>query len=321
MDNDEQESLTADDVAKLLHVSKSTVYNLVRRGDLHSYKVGRKTRFTRKHVSDYIAWSSSKEYVAQNKGTGKAKDKAPSYRTWLEKQSHEKSLTICGHDMILDVLANYLNQSGIAADRAYVSSYDGLIMLYHGEAQVASVHMWDARSGEYNEPYVRQLLPGIPAVIIRLATRIQGLCVAEGNPKKILSWDDLKREDIRFGNREKGTGSRVLTDGHLSLLGINPAKINGYDNEYPSTLALAEAVAAGEIDVGVGNERTIHQVEGVDFVALQKEQYDLVMTQETMRTPEGQALLHVIRSLPFKKQFHGMDGYETGQMGRIVARL
>lgn len=315
-DKDEEQALTAEDVAEILHVSKSTVYNLVRQGDIHSYNVGRKIRFTRKHVDDYIAWSVSKQHVP------KGKDKGPSYRSWLKKQDHtENELIICGHDMILDVLANYLHMSQIPTLRAFVTSYDGLVMLYHGEAQVASVHMWDAHSDSYNEPYVRQMLPGMPAVIIRLTTRMQGFCVAEGNPKNILTWGDLARSDIRLGNRESGTGSRVLLDGHLSQLGIDAHAVNGYDTEFDSTLAMAEAIASGAIDVGVGNERLIRQVENVSFVPLQKEQYDLVMSQETFSTPEAQALLHVIRSLPFKRQFNGIDGYETGQMGRIVARI
>lgn len=316
LEHDNEQALTADDVAEMLHVSKSTVYNLVRSGDLHSYTIGRKIRFTHKQVRDYIAWSASKQHVP------KGKDKDSSYRGWLEKQSHTaEDLVICGHDLILDVLANYLNQGGVPASRLYVSSYDGLTLLYHDEVQVASVHMWDARTDEYNVPYVRQLLPATPASIIRLATRTQGFCVARGNPKNIEGWRDVVRSDVRMANRKKGTGSRVLLDGHISLLGIDADDINGYDHELASTLALAEAVALGAIDVGLGSEQTIRQVDEVDFIPLQKEHYDLVVKQKAFTSLPVQAMLHVIRSLPFKKQFQGHSGYETAQMGRVVARL
>ena len=309
----DEKALTAEDVAAILHVSKSSVYNLVRQGELQSYNVGRKMRFTRKQVSDYISWSSSKQQVKQTSSV------SPSYRKWLESQEHIKNtLTICGQDVILDVLANYLQQSGVYAKRAFVNSYDGLVMLYHDEADIASVHMWDSTSNTYNEPYIRQLLPGVPVVSVRLAIRQQGFCVAKGNPKSILTWKDLSRREVRMGNLPTGNGSRVLLDGHLSLLSLDAAEIKGYDTEYISAISLAEDIVSGAIDVGICDKNAIQCMEGVEFVPLQKEEFDLVMKQKVFASPEAQALLHIIRSLPFKKQFNGVAGYETGQMGRVI---
>ena len=42
----QNQSLSTQEVADILHVCKSTIYDLIRKGEIHSYKIGRKVRFT-----------------------------------------------------------------------------------------------------------------------------------------------------------------------------------------------------------------------------------------------------------------------------------
>ena len=56
-------SLSTLEVAEILHVSKSTIYELIRRGEINSYKVGRKIRFTQDDVDAYIARSRHEQSV------------------------------------------------------------------------------------------------------------------------------------------------------------------------------------------------------------------------------------------------------------------
>jgi putative molybdopterin biosynthesis protein len=231
----------------------------------------------------------------------------------------ENGFIICGQDLILDVLSNYMRLNGVAALRAYIGSYEALVSLYQGKVRVATSHLWDGDDNQYNVPFVRRLIPGVPATIVHLVCRMQGLYVAKGNPKKIRSWDDFRRPDITMANREKGAGSRVLLDEHLRLLHVKRSTIHGYETEMQSHLAVASAVSSGQADVAIGTEKIAKQVENIDFVPMQKERYDMVVLQEDLQSPEIQTLLRIIRSEQFKREFDNIGGYDTSDMGQLVA--
>ncbi|MCR1899570.1 helix-turn-helix transcriptional regulator [Irregularibacter muris] len=309
-------ALNAQEVADILKIAKNTVYELVKRGEINSYKVGRNLRFTLKDVEDYISNSKNLQPTKKAKVEG-AVENLPSPTL----EGLGKGFVISGQDLMLDILSNYIERhpKGVRTLRSYIGSYNSLIELYRGNIQVASTHLWDGDTGEYNIPFVRRLLPGIPAVIIHLTYRMQGFYVAKGNPKNITTWEDLKRSEITMVNREKGAGSRVLLDENLRLLGISGYGIKGYQNESPSHFALASAVGRGEADVAVGIEKIASQVEGIDFIPLQKERYDLVIKKEDMQLPVVQAILEILASHEFQIEFKGIGGYDIKEMGNIVA--
>ncbi|MBP2640491.1 MAG: yvgK [Firmicutes bacterium] len=309
---DQNKALSTQQVADILHVSKSTIYDLIRKGEITSYKVGRKVRFTQEDVEDYIAKSRNLQAAST------IKEPSPNDLTFVTNQN-SKNFIICGQDVILDVLSNYLRLSGIPALRAYIGSYDSLISLYQGKVQVTAAHLWDGDTDQYNIPYVRRLLPGIPAVIIHLTCRMQGFYVAKGNPKNIQTWSDFARDDITMINREKGAGSRVLLDENLRLLCISGAQVNGYSNETSSHLTVASAVSSGEADVAVGNEKIARQVDNIEFIPIKKERYQLIIKKEDLHTPEVLSMLNIIRSATFKKEFGNIGGYDTTDIGKIVA--
>lgn len=298
MRNDE--ALTVDEVAEILQVGRNTVYALKDRGELGSYKVGRKLRFTYADVQGYIARSKSAP------ATGGA---APANR---------ERFVICGQDIILDVLSNYVAQAGIESLRAYIGSYDALADLYKDRVQVASSHLWDGETNEYNVPYVRKLLPGVAVVVVNLAYRMQGFYVAKGNPKNLQTWEDLLRPGVRLVNREKGAGSRVLLDEHIRLLGAEPSSIDGYGTETQSHIAVASSVARGRGDVAVGSEKIARQVEGIDFVPLQKERYDLVVKRKNFDSRPVRIMMGVLESGMLREEFASLGGYDTSDMGRIM---
>ncbi|WP_434512069.1 substrate-binding domain-containing protein [Desulfitobacterium sp. AusDCA] len=310
-------ALTAQEVADMLKISKNTVYELIKRGEINSYKVGRKVRFALSDVEEYIFRSKNLQSIAPSVENERLKINTIQSTPEL----CGKGFVICGQDVTLDVLSNYLGQyfKGTPVLRSYIGSYNSLIGLYQGGVQVASAHLWDGDTGQYNVPFVRRLLPGIPAIIIHLTCRMQGFYVAKGNPKNIKTWSDLKRPDISMINREKGAGSRVLLDEHLRLLGIYGSSIQGYTRESQSHFTVASTVGRGEADVAVGQEKVSSQVNGVDFVPLQKERYELVVRKEDFRTAQIQTILEILRSKEFKEEFRGIGGYDTCEMGNIVA--
>lgn len=311
----EKKALSTQEVADMLRVSKSTIYDLIKKGEISSYKVGRKVRFTESDVQDYIL-RSKKGQTALHSPSNNISD-----FSLLGIEKKRDSFIICGQDLILDVLSNYMRLYDIPALRAYIGSYDSLISLYKNMVNVASSHLWDSETDQYNVPYVKRLLPGIPTVIIHLTCRIQGLYVAKGNPKGISTWADFGRDDITMINRERGTGSRVLLDENLKLLGIYGNSIRGYKKENQSHLAVASAVSRGEADIAVGSEKVARQVDNIDFVPLKKERYDLVVKKEDFQTLEIQTMLNIIRSIAFKSEFANIGGYDTSDMGKIVAEI
>jgi putative molybdopterin biosynthesis protein len=311
----DNKALTTQEVADILKIAKNTVYELVKRGELNSYKIGKNLRFSVEDVENYIA--QSKAIKPQNSVSQSSTDQNKTLNYHLA----GNNFVICGQDLMLDILSNYIerHEKGVRALRSYIGSYDSLSQLYHGNVSVATCHMWDGDTGQYNVPFVRRLLPGIPAVIVHLTYRMQGFYVAKGNPKNILTWSDLKRSDITMINREKGAGSRVLLDEKLRLLGIRGSSINGYNREAQSHLILASTVGRGEADVAVGIEKIANQVKDIDFIPLQKERYELVIKKEDMDLPVIKTILNILRSDEFKIEFEGIGGYDIREMGKIVA--
>ncbi|MGX1097321.1 substrate-binding domain-containing protein [Amorphus sp. MBR-141] len=314
---DTRNALTVEDVAEQLNVSRSGIYALIKNGGIGFYKVGRKIRFTEAHVRDYIERSGRAARALAPAGRP-AFDENRYFDLSAERRARD-GFIICGQDLILDILSNFMRMHGVMALRAYIGSYDSLVSLYYGKVSVASAHLWDSAGDDYNVPYVRALLPGIRCAVVNVTCRMQGLYVASGNPKTILTWRDFAREDITMINREKGAGSRVLLDENLKLLGQYGSRIKGYDNENQSHLAVASAVGRGDADVAVGMEKVARQVENVEFVPLKKERYDLVVKKEHLDTAEVATMLSILRSERFQNEFKRIGGYDITDIGKIVA--
>lgn len=310
-------ALTPQEVADILKIAKNTVYELVKRGDLKAYRVGKKIRVDSQEVQDY------KNRTASVSSRGEREHPLKEGPSLLprEEAARNQTFIICGQDVMLDILSSYLQMhpQGVAALRSNIGSYNSLYALYCGDVQLATAHLWDGDSGQYNIPYVRRMLPGMPAVIIHLACRTQGFYVAKNNPKNIRGWDDLRRPDITLINREKGSGTRILLDEHLRLMDIPARAIKGYDQVGTSHLAIAGTVARGAADLGIGHEKASLQVPGVDYIPLQSERFELVMRKEDMGKPAFQLVLDIVRSPEFKAELEGIGGYDLKEIGRLVA--
>lgn len=308
----EDSALTPLEVAEILKISKNTVYELVKRGELNGYKVGKKVRIDKVDVEEYK--NSTKNNKFKN-------NKTENNHIANSEASYSSGFIISGQDIMLDIMVRHLEKSfkGFHALRSYEGSYNGLYKLYQDQVQIATAHLWDGDTGEYNVPYVKRMLPGVPAVIVHLAKRMQGFYIAKGNPRNIKGWEDLKRSDITIVNREKGSGSRVLLDEHLRKLNINSSSVKGYDKEYSSHLGIASAVSRGEADIGIGNEKSGLQVKGIDFIPLQQENYELIIKKEDIHKSNFQAVLSVINSEEFKMELEGIGGYVLTDTGKIIA--
>lgn len=312
-------ALTPQEVANILKIAKNTVYELVKRGELKAYRVGKKIRVDSADVEAYKNRGSRR--ITREASVENSEDSIPAISQAMEGEKPGRNFIICGQDVMLDILSRHLQMhpSGVPALRSYIGSYNSLYALYCGHVQIATAHLWDGDTGQYNIPFVRRMLPGIPALIVHLACRMQGFYVARGNPKNISGWEDLKRSDIRIVNREKGSGTRILLDEQLRRMGILSRDIQGYRVVGSSHLAVAGTVARGEADLGCGNEKASLQVQGIDFIPLQSERFEMVMLKDDMEKPAFQLIMKILRSREFRAELEGIGGYDLKELGRVVA--
>ena len=182
---------------------------------------------------------------------------------------------------------------------------------------MAGTHLLDPATGDYNIPDIRRVLPDVPVVLVHCVRRSQGLLVPRGNPMGLSGVGDLGRRDLRFVNRQPGSGTRVLLDYQLGRLGIDASAIQGYDHEEFTHMAVAVAVASGLADTGLGI-RSAADALGLDFIPVGDEQYDLLLLRSFYESPTGATLLEVLRSEEFKLAMQSLGGYDTGATGEIL---
>ncbi len=230
-------------------------------------------------------------------------------------------VAIGSHDMTLDLLAQFLAERTPARrlSSANVGSLGGLVALKRGEAHLAGAHLLDPDTGDYNWRYIDQYLPDCDVVLITLVNREQGLIVMPGNPKGVTGFESLVGEGLRFVNRQRGAGTRILLDYELSQRGIDPAAVQGYDREEYTHLAVAAAVASGTADCGLGVRAAARALK-LDFVPVGWERYDLVIPREHYQSDVLAPLLDLLHDGAFRAAVAALPGYDVEKMGEVVER-
>jgi putative molybdopterin biosynthesis protein len=321
--------LTAEDVARQLRIKKYTVYELIKRGELPSSRVGKQVRVSQEDINRYLRagktgpFAEEENFPPPRRGEPEKEDgllrgtlQPGGAASGVRQEPAEAPIILSGQDLCLDLLVSRLSTLGLGpVFRSYTGCYNSLIALYNGSVTMAAAHLWDGETGAYNYPFIRHLLPGLPVGVFRLAGRKQGFYVKKGNPLKIQDWEDLARPGITMINRERGCGTRILLDQKLKLLGIRTENIRGYSRESTSHMACASNVARGGADLGCGCERGAENIAGADFIPLQLEWYDLVFRLQNRNTPAVKALIAYISEDEFRQDLALMGGYDLSQTG------
>ena len=219
------------------------------------------------------------------------------------------------HDLLLDWLLT--GDEGEEFQTDYIGSLDGLMAMQQGKADFCGVHLFDETTGTYNTPYIQRLLPDQPIVLITIAHRSLGLIVAPGNPLKISQLADLVRSEIRFANRQPGAGSRVWLEQKLRSNQIDPEKIPGYGDEYPDHYSVAQAVASGKCNVGVGIAAAAASA-GMAFIPCAVEPYQLVVPQFLFEHPTIDLLRQKISSDAYHRMSVLLGGYDISLAGELT---
>lgn len=230
----------------------------------------------------------------------------------------ENTIVFSGsHDLAIGVLDDCLRRRWpeLKISSTSIGSLGGLVALQRGEAHLVGSHLLDPATGEYNLPDIRRTIGSAADIrIVHMLVREQGLICARGNRLRIRSLRDLTRAGVRFVNRQPGAGTRVLLDYQLQRLRIRPERIAGYEREEYTHMAVAVAVASDLADCGLGI-RSAASALGLDFVPIEREEYDLVLRADFARSPLGERLLAALRSSEFATAVTRMGGYDTSRTG------
>lgn len=229
--------------------------------------------------------------------------------------SSQRILGLGSHDLCLELLLTRFRQlhPGRAVTFASVGSLAGLLALARGEVHFAGAHLYDAAAGDYNGPALRELAPGRAFDLITLAHRTQGLLVARGNPKRIEEITNLAQPGVRFVNRQRGAGTRLLLDQLLQSSGLDGSSVAGYTQEAPTHVAVAAAIASGAADAGLGIQAAATAFD-LDFVPLARERYELALSRGDALAP----LLQEAIAIPdFRQAAEALGGYDLSESGTL----
>jgi len=301
----DERAYTPDEVAQIFQISKHTVYELIKRGELLAFKIGNKMR---------IEHTELERYKENMKAPAKKRTDALN----VSSMSTAPIRLSGSHDFLVEHFAKQAGSAlNVQIQPSFIGSLEGLMMLYRGQCDIAAIHLLDPASQEYNLPFIHQLFVYEEISVVRFAARQQGFIVAKGNPKSILDFTDLSRKDVQFVNRQKGAGTRFLLDSMLSNLGINPNKINGYGNEEWNHLSAASYINRGMADVAFGIQSAASHL-GLDFVPVTQEKFDLVFRFTAENKQNLIALIHYLQSECFKDSLTDLEGYSVQDLGKII---
>jgi len=238
---------------------------------------------------------------------------------FAKEEAAQKRLVLAGCDPATGLLSRMVEKiSGVEVVSAAASSKLALTWLSEGKVHIAGSHLEDPKTGEFNLPYIRKQFPGEDFSVVTFARWEEGLVIAAGNPKGVRKIEDLARKNIKFVNRESGSGSRGLLDKLLEKAGMDAQKVQGYDRIAFGHLAAAYCVISGDADVCLAT-RSAAQTFGLDFLPLRSERYDLVMRKRTADLPAVKAFLDVLQRATLRRKLEVLAGYDTSQTGTLVA--
>lgn len=231
----------------------------------------------------------------------------------------ERFLRFSGsHDSAVSWLAGNMGEicPGAELQITFCGSLGGLMALAEGRADLAGCHLWDPETRVYNLPFIRKLFPGRKMAAVRLADRRLGWITQAGNPLTITQLEDIARPELRYVNRQPGSGTRVWLDASLEHLGVDPQKIKGYGDEKHTHTEVARAVAEGRADFGLGLEAAAAAFQ-LAFVFLVEESYDLVFPAASLDHQPFKTLLDWLAGDDARRRLGTLTGYDTHHTGSI----
>ena len=224
------------------------------------------------------------------------------------------------HDDGLSLLRGFaVEQARLHLDVRFCGSVDAIAALNTGRCALAGFHSSQQPGlGSLTQRTYQPLLETGRHKLIGFAERSEGLMVAPGNPMRLASFADVARRRARFVNRARGSGTRLLCEELLAREQLARSDISGFEREEPSHTAVAQAVASGSADAGLGIEAAA-RARGLDFVPLLQERYYLVCLKEALEEPPIAALRRLLQSEAWQAQVAALPGYAPWRCGEVLS--
>ena len=298
------EMMSTKDVAGYLGIHEKQVYALIKSKRIPSTRVTGKWVFPKKLIDDWIE-SNAKGGLEQ------AKEKS--------KKMGGALLASGSNDPILDMLQTSLKKEHPESYlfSASTGSTEGLKALNLGFTDIAWSHLLDPKTNEYNIPFLPTFLPNVKPVVVSLFYRDLGFILPPKNPLGIREFEDLSRKDVRFINRQEGSGTRILLDHHLKRLRISTSGIKGYEKEAYTHVEVGLAVLSKEADVGIGTS-AVSRLLGLSFIPITQERFDMIIDQSTFFDKTIQGFIEVLRSEEFRSRVANLGNYDFKHCGKVL---
>ncbi|HQL01447.1 MAG TPA: helix-turn-helix transcriptional regulator [Smithellaceae bacterium] len=292
------------EVAKYLDIHEKQVYALIKAAKIPCTRVTGKWIFPLRLIEDWIESS--------------AQDGLQQARRKINKM--EGALLASGsNDPVLDMLLTAMKKdhTDFHIFSANTGSTAGLEALNSGLTDIAFSHLLDAETGDYNIPFLKKYCPDQNPVVVNLFTRQIGFVLSREMTKPFTGWESLIKNKLRFVNRQKGSGIRLLVDEQLDRLSIPPDAVSGYENEVYTHFEVGLSVVSGEADAGIASA-AVAKIFDVGFAPLQNERFDMILSKDTFFQPPVQAFIETLQSRPFKARVEKIGHYSFQDSGRIL---
>ena len=290
---------------------------LIRRGKLIAFPVGGDSgsiaRLTRS--DGFIVVPENTSFLEENSEVN----------VYLFSENYGSDLEVIGsHCPVLEKILDKLRNK-FSVRMLNIGSLGGLLAIKRGEADIAGLHLLDPETAQYNIPFIRKYNVK-NAVLVKGYFREQGIIIPKGNPHKIRGFEDIIDKNVRFINRNKGSGTRVLIDILISKIaekrGVSAEdikrRIDGYWIEAKTHFAVASAVKYGRADVGV-SLRFIAEIYGLEFIPLREEEYDFLISLDALNEEPVKEFIEYLRSREFIEILNKTPGYRPKDgIGEIV---
>ena len=233
----------------------------------------------------------------------------------------KNTLVVIGsHDPLLDEVGNMLHvtDESMYMSSSHVGSMGGIMAIRRGEAHMAGCHLLDTVTGEYNLAFMKKYFPKGDVKLVRCVGRQQGLMVAKENPLGIQTFADIAKDGVRYVNRQKGSGTRILADYLCKTEGVDPQAVYGYDREEMTHTSVAAQIANGSADAGMGIYSAA-KLYDLDFIPICIEEYDLIVSDYAWQTPMVQQLMEILKSDAFRQKMMELGGYTVEGAGELRA--
>lgn len=235
-----------------------------------------------------------------------------------DNNDYDNTLVLTGsNDMILDIVKNELAKREVNLIVKSTGSLAGITALNRKECHLATSHLLNPDTGNYNFSYVKRYLRNEKVKLINVAYRQQGMIVQKNNPKNIKEIKDLESKEITFINRQRGAGTRVLFDYQLDKNNIDKENIIGYKREEFTHMTLASEINSGSTDVGLGIKSAADAFD-LDFIPIAKERYDFIIPEKYLDDFRVKKLIEVIKSDDFINQVNKLKGYDLRLTGEVM---